>query len=157
MNRHSRKTHRVHTTYETCLTHSPQAYQTTAHATSRLTVALLTRGREEMRAVHLFLVTVVGACSAKSVHQQGPNSPTRVHSSPGRARHPPLSRSGQVQQPWGANLCALFQPPLLLGDSHRLMARAEQVVCRKHNNRGAPIRRSKVRRWRQMARLWIIS
>ena len=32
-----------------------------------------------MCAVHLFLVTVVGACSAQSVHQQGPNSPSRVH------------------------------------------------------------------------------
>ena len=51
-----------------------------------------------MRAVHLFLVTVVEARSAKIVHQQGPNSPTRVHPQPGRARHPLLPRSGQVQQ-----------------------------------------------------------
>ena len=92
----------------------------------------------------MFLLTVVKASSAKSALQQRQLSPRRVHHRslgvlailPSRVR----ARCGSWLKPWCTNLCAhrfqlakLVWPPLVLGDSHRLMAEAEQVVYRKFN------------------------
>ena len=65
-----------------------------------------------MRAVHLFLVTVVEARSARSVHEQGPNGPSRVHRSPGvLAISPSRVRAQELSNSFAENTMTVEHQP----------------------------------------------